>query len=211
MKSNREQIAEIVGKLAEYYDKNLSRSQVAMYVEDLISLQPEQLVVAVQRYRRNPQNVFFPLPAKLVELAAAVDGRPGVEEAWALLPKSESDSVVWSQEMRGAYGACRDLLEEDPIAARMAFKEVYTRLLAEARARNEPAKWEPSLGHDPAGREVVLREAVARGRLTQEHINALLPGSSVPKRLQVAGPVEMQSVNPEEILAQIKKSISGSI
>src|SRR5688500_5275231 len=33
------------------------------------------------------------------------DGRPTVEEAWAMVPKNEADSVVWTQEMSDAHNA----------------------------------------------------------------------------------------------------------
>lgn len=104
------------------------------------------------------------------------DERPGVEEAWALIPKSENDSVVWTTEMQEAYGACRALLMDgDPVAARMAFKESYTQITARGRAQGAPVKWEMSLGYDPSGRAAVLGEAVKKGRLPETVLDMLPP------------------------------------
>lgn len=61
-------IAQIILGLAEYYDKTINENQLSMYVEDLSFLTPEELSYAVKEYRINPENKFFPLPAKLIEL-----------------------------------------------------------------------------------------------------------------------------------------------
>lgn len=63
--NQREQISEIIFALGEYYDKNLTQNQIAMYVEDLIDLDATQLVEAIKRYRLDPKNDRFPLPVKL--------------------------------------------------------------------------------------------------------------------------------------------------
>lgn len=61
----RGEIAKMVVALGEYYDKILTPTQFAMYVEDLADMTPANLAVAVKRYRMNPANDRFPLPAKL--------------------------------------------------------------------------------------------------------------------------------------------------
>lgn len=107
------------------------------------------------------------------------DGRPGVEEAWGMLAtilNNEDASIVWTEEMRLAYGAAAPLAE-DPIAARMAFKERYPALVSEARDRRQPVHWSASLGFDPRQRELVLTEAVRRQRLSVEYAQRLLPQS----------------------------------
>lgn len=65
MKAN---IARIVIGLAEYYDKTLNANQLEMYVEDLSVLTEDQLSSAVKLYSTNPENVFFPLPSKLLAI-----------------------------------------------------------------------------------------------------------------------------------------------
>lgn len=110
------------------------------------------------------------------------DGRPGPEEAWAMVPKDEGTSVVWSDEMCGAYGMAASLIANgDMIAARMAFLESYRKLVSAARARKYQVNWEPSLGHDPLGREDAIRQAVDVGRLTTQQAKYYLPNFGKPK------------------------------
>jgi hypothetical protein len=59
------ELTKILLALAEYYERNLSPSQIAMYVEDLMCLEPEKLIESIKRYRNDPKNDRFPLPVKL--------------------------------------------------------------------------------------------------------------------------------------------------
>jgi hypothetical protein len=78
--------------------------------------------------------------------------------------------------MLTAMGAAQPLLDEgDQVAARMAFKESYNRLIAEARNNSIPVEWFPSLGDDKYGREAVVKEAVRLGRISEVHAQKLLP------------------------------------
>lgn len=118
------------------------------------------------------------------------NGHPGVEEAWAIVSKTLNDeavSIVWTGEMAEAFGEAR-ALGDDPVAARLAFKEVYSRLIQEARAMNAKPSWRASLGHDPRGRESAIQEAVAKGRLTQAHAARLLPDLSEPRNKNLVLP-----------------------
>jgi hypothetical protein len=63
--NKRDQISEIIFALAEYYERQLTENQLAMYVEDLLCLEPEQLIESIKRYRNDPKNDRFPLPVKL--------------------------------------------------------------------------------------------------------------------------------------------------
>lgn len=116
------------------------------------------------------------------------DGHPGVEEAWAMLPRDEATSVVWTHQMSAAYGIASHLMD-DPVAARMAFKEAYTKAVQKARDDHIRPRWWASLGHDPAGREPVIREAVEKGRLAVSQAQVLLPrgGFVEPMPAYVAG------------------------
>lgn len=123
---------------------------------------------------------FAPKPADIIGKLQAMDGRPGPEEAWSMIPRDEATSVVWTDEMSQAFGVALPLLEEgDQIAARMAFLERYRTLMQKARDSGEPVNWWPSLGTDQRGREVALLEARDKGRLTHEHVAGLLPHRDV--------------------------------
>lgn len=68
----KSKIAQQVLGLAEYYDKTLSENQLSMFVEDLSELDFDQLQFAIRKYRQDPLNVFFPLPAKLIAIITPV-------------------------------------------------------------------------------------------------------------------------------------------
>jgi hypothetical protein len=110
------------------------------------------------------------------------DGRPGAEEAWAMIPKTEADSAVWTTEASQAFGVAIGLLDAgDKVAARMAFKETYNRMVQQARNAGEPCEWHVTLGHDPRGREGVLAQAVEAGRLTHEAARQYVPELRAPR------------------------------
>jgi hypothetical protein len=170
-------IREQLTVLEEAFDVVMTTERKALYTHDLMEIEQARLRVAFTRARRELK--FFPKIAELRELAGAgpeADGRPGPEEAWAVCPKSEDETVVWTTEMAAALGmGARDLLRDgDAIGARMAFKEAYTRLVGEARARGDKLRWTASMGWDKAARVAPLAEGVERGRITREYAFNLL-------------------------------------
>ena len=72
------------------------------------------------------------------------------------------------------------------LAARMAFKGAYERLVTGARAVRTPLRWVVSLGHDVGGRESVLLDAAERGRITAGQANALIPHRAEPSQRLLA-------------------------
>ena len=55
----------LVSALGEYYRVPLTPGQVAMYSQDLMCMEPEQLAQAINTYRNDPRSDRFPLPVKL--------------------------------------------------------------------------------------------------------------------------------------------------
>jgi hypothetical protein len=92
-----------------------------------------------------------------------------------MIPKNEDDSIVWTNEMAIAYGAAHPLLRDDPIAARMAFKEKYTSLLREARLNGVPPKWSLTGGYNKAGREAALKIAVDKNQISIDSAKSIMP------------------------------------
>lgn len=122
-------------------------------------------------------------PADIAGLIAAAnpDGRPGADEAWAMLPyQDEASSVVMTDEMAEAFGIAREV--DDKNGARMAFRDAYNRIIERNKRAGIPPKWFASLGHDDAGREIVLSEAVRLGRISQVYASGLLPPPADPER-----------------------------
>lgn len=137
---------------------------------------------ALMAHLTDPQRGRFqPVPADLIAQIQANSGaadRPGPEEAWsiALGAEDESETLVWTEEMSTAYAICKPLVDAgDKVGARMAFKEAYARLVAEAIRAGVPPKWNVSLGHDPEKRTVAIQKATDRKQLPMAQAHALLP------------------------------------
>jgi hypothetical protein len=138
------------------------------------------------------------------------DGRPGAEEAWAMIPHDEAATVVWTEEMSSAFGEIRNM-ECDKVAKRMSFLEVYRKLVSEARMAEKPVRWTPSLGHKVEGREGVIIDAVNKGRLPQEQAQKLLPDMKIRqlpdgkiKALPAPEPEPMEPGEAKELIAGLK-------
>ncbi len=157
---------------AELMGTALSADGARVMCDDLDAYPEPQVMAALTRCRREVRNRLT-----LADIIARLDdGRPGPDEAWAMIPRSEAETVVWTDEMAQAHGMALPLLEAgDQVAARMAFREAYARLVTQARADRVPVRWMPSLGHDRDGREQPLREAVHLGRLQSDAVAKLLP------------------------------------
>lgn len=181
-------LIEVLKATGELYGRTVSVTAATMLLADLSGFDPKKILEALSRCRKELRT--FPTVADIV--ARIDDGRPGVEQAWAMIPKDEEASVVWTQEMSQAYGVARPLLlSGDEIAARMSFKEVYSGLIAEARARNTPVQWIPSFGMDKSEREAALLEAVQKGRISMHEAQTHIPeiGTIVKGgELQLNGP-----------------------
>lgn len=174
---------------AEIYGRQLSDMAATMLVSDLKRYTTNEILASLERCRTELK--YFPTIADIV--SRIPDTRPGIEEAWAMIPKDEYSTTVWTEEMAEAYSIARGLLNEgDAVGARMAFKETYAKLVDDAKAKGRPAKWSVSLGLDTAGRSQALERAVTKGHLTDSQARALLPDYNArpPVRAQLTGPAE---------------------
>jgi hypothetical protein len=169
--------------LAEAFGETVTEQRQEIYCGGLADIPQSQLEIAFRRARYELK--WFPKLAEIRELAGILsgepnDGRLGPEEAWARMPKGErmeDNSVVWSEEERAAYSACRSLLlDGDQIGARMAFKERYEKELVEARSRSKPVRWIVSAGYDIDHRLTILATAVQEKRLSLESALNFVPG-----------------------------------
>lgn len=121
---------------------------------------------------------FKPQLADIVAACMAqLDGSwMGADEAWALMPKSEGESAMLTNEIAEAMAAATPLLEAgDRNAARMAFRASYERLVGKAKIEGRSPKFFPSFGADATGRVTMLASAVQKGQLTLDAATAALP------------------------------------
>lgn len=152
--------------------QSMTDIELALIVADLSTYQPAAVMTALTRCRRELKRLT---PSDIIDRMPGA--HPGAEEAWSMLQAAignEAATIVWTEEMREAYGVVAPLAD-DPIAARMAFKETYGRLVGEARARGQLVRWSVSLGHDPHQRQSAIEAAVAAGRLTHEEGRRMCP------------------------------------
>lgn len=179
MSKPNEELIKSIAVTAELTGTELSKDAARAMAEDLAAYPFDQVIAALKKCRKE-------LTHKLT-LAAIIqridDGRPGPEVAWAMFPRSEAETVVWTEEMAVAFGIA-NTLRDDQISARMAFKEAYTSAVSLARAEGKPIKWSVSFGHDPGGRESAIVDAVEKGRLTRGEGLRLLPMSERLQSLQ---------------------------
>lgn len=156
------ELIEAVMVTAELTGTTLTKGAAKVLVQDLSEYPHAQVMAALHRFRK--------METGRITLAGVLkhidDGRPGAEEAWAMIPKDEDSTVVWTEEMREAWGKAAPLIQDgDKVAARMAFKEAYQEAVTRARASHVDTSWSASLGHDRHQRETVLIEAVRQQRL----------------------------------------------
>ena len=167
------ELVKAVAVTAELCGRVFSPEAAAVFVSDLSPYPEAQVLAALVRCRKEVRNVLT-----LVDVISRLDdGRPGPEEAWAMLPMTELQTAVWTVEMSQAFGVVVGMIDAgEVVPARMAFKETYQRMVAQARDRGVPVHWLVSLGHDAAGREGVVTAAVEAGRLSLEYARDVCPG-----------------------------------
>jgi hypothetical protein len=187
--------------LAEAFGERLTEERQEIYCAGLADISKDRLATSFRRARYELK--WFPKLAELRELAGTLgsdymDGRPGPEEAWARMPKGErieDDTVIWCEEERNAYSACRSLLiEGDQIAARMAFKERYERELADARSVSRPVRWSISAGYDMEHRLSALVSAIQDKRINLNAALDLIPGERRADFAQMLPPVQARGL-----------------
>lgn len=171
--SDFKEFSTLLAGIADYYGKTLQPATVQLYWNALSKLELQAVKALLNQHVKTSR--FMPTIAEILEAVRVMDGRPAAEEAWSIVARSLNDegvTIVWTQEMAEAFGVALGL-QDDRIAARMAFKEAYQRLVQEARAQGKAVTWSPSLGHDAAGREGPIVAAVKDGRLTIEALKLI--------------------------------------
>lgn len=174
--------------IAEFYKegRELSATYKAIYFKALVSeLTLAEVEAGFMAHLRDPsrRSDFMPQPGAIIAAVRALsenDGRPGAEEAFTIALRSvdERDTVVWTAETARAWDQVRVTYSpRNQVAARMAFKEVYERLVADARRAHQPVEWIVAEGHDPAGRRAAIEAAIVAGRLPA-------PETEAPKLLE---------------------------
>ena len=119
---------------AEVMGTELKPASIMLMTDDLADYPLESVLSALKRCRREVSGRLT--LAAIVERVQSADGMPGPDEAWAIMSRPESDTIVMTEQMGEAMQPARPLLADgDKIGARMAFKDAYTRIVADAREK----------------------------------------------------------------------------
>lgn len=156
---------------ASLFSKEINEQGIMLMVNMLSSYKEEDLINALHKHLKSSR--FFPTIADIISKIDS--GHPGAEEAWAMVPKNEYESAAMSKPMFKAYGVAYPLIESDPVAARMAFKEVYEREVNLAISNNQKPEWTVSLGQDKSSREAAVRDALLKNRISEDQAKMIYP------------------------------------
>lgn len=176
-----EPFADAFGAAWDFHKPLSDRAMAAAFAQ--LSAYPLQVVLsAINAHMLDPRRgQYAPKPADIVaqiEAGSPRLNRLSADEAWAMMPSSEEDSIVWTDEMAQAFAIASPLLADgDRIGARMAFKGAYERLSEQNRALGKPVTWTVSRGWNADNLESVVKDAVRLGRLSpekgREHVSSL--------------------------------------
>lgn len=174
---------EIMNGCASAYRQPIEKPVIAIFWETLVDFDVDAVSKAFNHHIRS--NKFFPTPAEII--ARIPGGKAskhiGADEAWtiALASFDERATVVWTAEIaQGREIAYQQITQGDSIGARMAFREAYNRLIADADA----PIWTVSAGCDPGTRVAAVDKAKQLGRLPAHYAlnKHLLPAPAAQTR-----------------------------
>lgn len=177
--ADKPQFMQLLAETLAAYGKPLPEAAMARAWLSNLEPYPLRVIAAAMQAYRDESGEFAPAPAGIAMRCKLLDGRPGPEEAWAiaLTSRDEADTVVWTVECAEAFALASPILAlGDEVGARMAFKEAYARLVAQARAERRPAAWSASIGWDATKRDAVLARANIAGLLPAPAAQVLLAG-----------------------------------
>lgn len=167
--ADRGKFVEALKYLSDAACVELSASQISVFWNEFKDFQLNDFRMACRKWIDTQER--FPMPAGLKKLMPgyASSKHISADEAWTIALRSmdEAETVVMTDEIMQARAIAWDVWDGgDKVAARMAFKGAYERLVSE----NNPPKWRVIQGHDPARREEAVAKAVSQGLLPKTEL-----------------------------------------
>lgn len=157
--------------------KVLSSGAMRMCIDALSKHPIDLLLEAISRHVKTGR--FAPAPRDIIEILNTGGNHLSADEAWAIVPKSEAETVVWTNEMADAFAIAYPLIDDgDMIGARMAFRSAYERICENSRMMQLPVRWKVCLGYDKARVEPAVTKAVQQCRISQDHAKKYIPAPS---------------------------------
>lgn len=175
----------------------------AMMFEDLERFPLELIRAALRAHRSDPAvGHFTPSPAHII---AQIDKRRTVlwvsaDEAWSMAPKIEGMPALMTTEMAAALAAAAPLLADgDKVAARMAFKACYDRLIDRAKLERRPPQFFVSPGGSYEDQQAVVEEGVRKGLLPAPAPQPVLVLETTPRGPRPDLKALLLSLKPKDI------------
>jgi hypothetical protein len=108
----RKKIAYELEAMSVYYSKQLNPQALSMMVSDLEDLPAELVLMAIKKYRQNPKNRTFPLPAQIREIIhpSADDRAVSIELSRKILKALGTHGWSWQH---GYYENGKPYFEDD--------------------------------------------------------------------------------------------------
>lgn len=213
--STKQELTQSIALLRAEYDdmKPIEGQRLEMWWEALREFPDGTVRNSAARHIKTSH--FKPQLADIVKgCEAQVSGSwLGADEAWARMPKSEHESAMLTDEIAQAIAAATPLLEQgDKIAARMAFKDAYTRLVEQARIEGRQPRYFPSFGTDPHASVVMLAKAVQMGQVSTdaaiawqpEHATSIVRMAGVTSHPLLSPPSEKGKAAVKALLTNLK-------
>ncbi len=205
------------------YERQITTSLADLYFAALGPYSLDQVRDGMARHLQDPADgKFSPKPADVIRQIQGVtadDRRPGKDQAWsiALCSLDDNDTVIVTPEILAARDVAKPLLDlRDKVAARMAFVEVYEKLVAQARREGRPIDVIVSLGDDKARRQFAIEDGLRAGLLTQEQARPhLLRIEQETQRISAEGSVIAGLIagpagaTPEELRERNRERLQG--
>ena len=203
--NEKKQFTAALTGLAAIFRHEIKREVYALYWEAFKDCELTDFLAACKAHMSKGK--FFPVPAELFALMPLAE-HVGCEEAWALALESfdEFATVVLTQQIAEARGVAWGLYADgDKVAARMAFKEAYNRIIKTA----EKPKWYISRGFDNASMEAAIAKAVQLGRLPAGSENQCLPAPATYAGL-IEGAKKHSGIDASEIIQKLKPLLTDN-
>ena len=170
----------LIERIDATYCKQSDPARVKAYWRVLQQYRVQDLEQALDHHIGDPDaGRFMPTPAHLMSRLPGRVKRPSADEAWSVAISSfdEEATILLNDEILAARNVAAPIWQSgDKYGARQAFVRAYERIADEAKRTGKAPHWWPSLGHDSAQREDVVRDAQTAGMIDCDTARNLLPG-----------------------------------
>jgi len=163
---------ELIGLTAEACGTQISEAGLKMMAGDLSQYDFNAVGMACAKCRRELK--YRLTLSDIIERLQADDGRPSADEAWGKFPQNSDLTVLVTNEIMEAGQSAWALLQTgDKVAARMAFKDAYERVVKNARERGLKPIWQLSIGNSGESTSAAI-EGLKTGLLSLEYVRGIL-------------------------------------